>query len=99
MTLAEWFLAAAATACVGFFGVAATVLAVGRRRELVLAVPRPLAPGRLVQIDAGDHRGLAGWVYRMAIDAGTGRPTVTVRLQLNDELVTVPRADVSPLFG
>lgn len=60
--------------------------------------PRPLTHDRLVQVDAGPHRGLCGWVRELGLDPDTGHQTA--KLQLNDgTLLTVPRADVSPLFG
>lgn len=69
-----------------------------RRPVPVTRPSRPLACGRLVQIDAGPDAGLAGWVYEMATDRA-GRQVVKVRLQLDDRIVVVDRSNVSALFG
>lgn len=64
------------------------------RRKLA----RPLAVGRLVNVDAGDHAGLAGWVHLLFVNHHTGEDMVTVHLN-DGSFVTVRRADVSPLCG
>jgi hypothetical protein len=75
----------------------------GRERSplehsIAKALGKPLTVGRLVQIDAGVHRGLAGYVHDLFVEAATGMNLVTVRFQ-DDTYVTVRRDEVSPLLG
>lgn len=60
--------------------------------------PGPLAVNHLIQIDAGIHRGLAGWVHDLFVDVITGQEMVTVRLN-DGGFVVVERKDVSRLFA
>jgi hypothetical protein len=69
-----------------------------RRRDAPLLPPRPLLVNRLVNIDAGPHAGLVGWVREFVRDARTGREKVTVECQ-DGTWVQPDREDVSALFG
>lgn len=80
-----------------FVAYATGSLADERRQARMVA--RPLGPDRLVEVDAGRYRGRCGWVRELSIEAGTGCELVKIELSGSGDLVTVPRADVSPLFG
>jgi hypothetical protein len=77
-----------------------------RRERRPVTVPgprvgsaRPLTPGMLVEVTAGEFRGLAGWVREICLLRVTGDGLCRVKIQLNDgRLLWCERDDVAPLM-
>jgi hypothetical protein len=60
---------------------------------------RPLTPGMLVEVTAGEFRGLAGWVREICLLHVSDDGICRVKLQLNDgRFLWCERDDVAPLI-